>query len=314
LAYEVVGSTVSAVYDVATDRAKELAASVGAVAHTTIEDLINDENVDAVLIASPSERHSAQTLACVNAGKPVLCEKPLATEPSEALKVIEAELSAGRKFVQVGFMRRYDTALLQVKRAMSDGTIGEPLLAHAVHRNPSVPDWFESEMSLYDSIVHEFDMFRWLFGQEIIATTAVPVRRSPVGAEHLHDPQIVLLELANGCLVDVESFVNCQYGYDVRCEVVGSAGTIAIQNPALTAVSQDHSRRESVPTDWRVRFGGAYLAEIQSWIAGLEKGQINGPDAWDGYAAISVAASAVTSSHTHQRQPVDLIDKPGLYT
>jgi myo-inositol 2-dehydrogenase/D-chiro-inositol 1-dehydrogenase len=313
LANEVVGSSVSAVFDVATDRAQELAASVGAVAHPSARDLIDDPNVDAVIIASPSELHSQQALDCVTAGKPVLCEKPLATEPAEALKVVEAEVAAGRKLVQVGFMRRYDKALLQVKAAMTDGSIGESLMAHAVHRNQAVPDWFQSDMSLYDSIVHEFDMFRWLFDQEIVSTTAVSVRRSPVGGEHLNDPQFILLELANGAVVDVESFVNCGYGYDVRCEIVGSAGTIAVQNPALTAVSGDGLRREVVPADWRIRFGDAYRAELQSWIAGLAEGEITGPGAWDGYAAISVAASAVASSHSGSRERVVLVDKPGLY-
>jgi myo-inositol 2-dehydrogenase / D-chiro-inositol 1-dehydrogenase len=246
----------------------------------------------------------------------VLCEKPLATSADDALKVVEAEVAAARRLVQVGFMRRYDAGFRDVKAAIDDGVIGEPLLAHAVHRNPSVPDTFVGEMSLTDSLVHEFDTFRWLFGQEIVATTVVAVRHSPLAA-HLRDPQIVLLELANGAVVDAESFVNCRYGYDVRCEVVGSTGTVALDNPRTTIVLGDGRRGEQIPPDWGVRFGQAYQDELQAWIDALAGGATVAPgasDAWDGYAAISVAETAVASFTRHGRAEVRLADKPRLYT
>src|SRR3954447_4194951 len=231
LAREVVGSSVTAVFDVAGDRAAALADEVGARAPESWSELVEDPGVDAVLIASPGDLHVEQVLACLAAGKPVLCEKPLATTADDARKVVDAEVAVGRRLVQVGFMRRYDAGFRDVKAAIDGGAIGEPLLAHAVHRNPSVPDFFVGEMSLTDSLVHEFDTFRWLFGQEIVATTVVPVRQSPLGAGPLRDPQIVLLELANGAVVDAESFVNCRYGYDVRCEVVGSTGSVSGRYP-----------------------------------------------------------------------------------
>jgi myo-inositol 2-dehydrogenase/D-chiro-inositol 1-dehydrogenase len=316
LARAVVGASVAAVFDVAADRAAALAREVGATAAGSWTEVVEDPEVDAVLIASPGDLHAEQVLACLAAGKPVLCEKPLATTADDALKVVQAEVAAGRRLVQVGFMRRYDAGFRDVKAAIDQGLIGEPLLAHAVHRNAGVPDFFVGEMSLTDSLVHEFDTFRWLFAQEITAATVVPVRQSPLGAAHLRDPQIVLLELANGAVVDAESFVNCQYGYDVRCEIVGSTGTVALDNPRTTILLGDGRRGEAVPPDWGVRFGQAYADELQTWVDALAGGATTAPgasDAWDGYAAIAVAETAVASFAQHARIEVRLVDRPALY-
>jgi myo-inositol 2-dehydrogenase/D-chiro-inositol 1-dehydrogenase len=316
LAGQVAGSRVGAVFDVATERAASLAAEVGATAHASWTDLVDDAGVDAVLIASPGDLHAEQVLACLAAGKPVLCEKPLATTAGDALKVVRAEAATGRRLVQVGFMRRYDAGFRDVKAAVDGGLIGEPLLAHAVHRNASVPDTFVGEMPLTDSVVHELDTFRWLFGQEVVATTVVAVRRTPLGSDRLRDPQIVLLELANGAVVDVESFVNCRYGYDVRCEIVGSTGTVALENPRTAVVLSEGRRSEPVPQHWAVRFAQAYADELQAWVNALAAGRAvaaGASDAWDGYAAAAVAESAVASFAQGGRTEVALVDRPALY-
>ena len=313
LAHRVVGSTVTAVFDVATERAEQIAAGLGARAHASAFDLVADPEVDAVVIASPGDLHAEQAIACIEASKPVMCEKPLATADGDALKVVQAEVAAGRRLVQVGFMRRYDRAYLDARAAITQGVIGEPLMAHAVHRNPSVPDSFVGEMSLTDSVVHEFDLFRWLFDQEVQAVTVLGVRRSPLAAAHLRDPQLVILELANGAVVDIESFANCRYGYDVRCEIVGSTGTVSVQNPGTTAISSAGARSESVPTDWRDRFGLAYTDELQAWVRSVQTGVPEGPSAWDGYAAVAVAASAVASHSAGARVEVLLPERPALY-
>ncbi|MGZ4603485.1 MAG: Gfo/Idh/MocA family protein [Kineosporiaceae bacterium] len=316
LATRVVGARVAALYDVATDRVTALAEQVSGMACGSWAELVEHPTVDAVLIASPGDLHAEQVLAGLAAGKPVLCEKPLATSANDALKVVQAEVAAGRRLVQVGFMRRYDAGFRDVKAAIDAGEIGEPLLAHAVHRNPGVPPTFVGEMSLTDSLVHEFDTFRWLFGQEIVATTVIPVRQSPLGPAHLRDPQIVLLHLANGAVVDAESFVNCRYGYDVRCEVVGSLGTVTLDNPRTTLVLGAGRRAETVPPDWGVRFGRAYQDELQAWVDAVANGSAvaaGASDAWDGYAAIAVAETAVASFAQGARTEVALTDRPDLY-
>jgi myo-inositol 2-dehydrogenase/D-chiro-inositol 1-dehydrogenase len=313
LTTQVVGSTVTAVFDVATDRARDVAAASGAVVHASWEALVAADDVDAVVVASPGELHPEQVLACLHAGKPVLCEKPLAMTTTEAVTVLEAETAAGRRLVQVGFMRRFDAGYRDVRAAMSSGAIGEPLLAHAVHRNASVPDFFRGEMALTESAVHEFDVFRWLFGAEVAAVTVVPVRSSPLAANGLRDPQVVVLELAGGEVVTVESFVNCRYGYDVRCEVVGSLGTVSLDNPRTTVVLGAAGRSERVPADWRERFADAYRAELQAWVDALRRGTFTGASAWDGYVATAVGAAAVRSFREGRRTTVDLVARPALY-
>jgi myo-inositol 2-dehydrogenase/D-chiro-inositol 1-dehydrogenase len=222
--------------------------------------------------------------------------------------------AAGRRYVQVGFMRRYDAGYLDVKKAMTDGTIGEPLLAHAVHRNATVPDFFRGEMSLTDSLVHEFDIFRWLFGAEIVAVTVLPVKTSPLAADGMRDPQLAVIQMAGGEVVTVESFVNCQYGYDVRCEIVGSLGTVSLDNPRTTVVITSGRRGERVPADWQARFAPAYVHELQSWVDGLAAGVVDGPSTWDGYAATAVAEAAVDSYAKGERVEVRLAHKPALYS
>jgi myo-inositol 2-dehydrogenase/D-chiro-inositol 1-dehydrogenase len=314
LSAEVSGARVGAVSDVDVVRARAVADSVrGARVHADPLDIVDDPAVDAVLIASPGDTHADLVLACLAADKPVLCEKPLATTSDAAFKVVGAEAALGRRLVQVGFMRRYDAGYRQVKATLDDDGIGEPLLLHCAHRNATVPPTFTSDMALTDSVVHEIDAARWLLGEEITATTVLRTRPSPFAAEHLLDPQLVLLETASGVLVEVEVFVNCRYGYDVRCEVVGSEGTVSLESPSTGAVTRGGTRAQHIPADWRERFDGAYREELQHWVDGLHAGTTGGPGAWDGYAATLVAESCVAALTSGRRTTVAAGDRPALY-
>lgn len=313
IAGSVAGARLSVVFDVDTERAQEVAAEVGARTVAGVDPLIAADDVDAVIVASPGPLHPEQTLACLAAGKPVLCEKPLGTTVEDCLRVVEAEASLGRRLVQVGFMRRYDHGYRQVKRVLDSGEVGEAVMVHAVHRNPEVPASFTSDMSLTDSVVHEMDVTRWLLGEEVVAVTVLAGRRSPWANAHLQDPQLVLMETASGVLVDVETFVSCQYGYEVRCEVVGSTGTVSLDTPSFGAVTSAGSRGRAVPGHWRERFADAYRSELQSWVDGMAAGQVTGPSAWDGYAATAIAVAAVEAQTRRQRTVVELVDKPALY-
>lgn len=314
LATEVAGARVGAVFDVDTARAAAVAAGAGARVHADALDVVDDPAIDAVVIASPGDTHADLALACIGAGKPVLCEKPLATTSGAALKVLEAETAYGRRVVQVGFMRRYDPGYRQVKATLDGGDIGEPLVLHCVHRNAAVPPAFTSDMALTDSVVHEIDAARWLLGEEIRAVTVVRTRRSPLAATHLLDPQLVLLETASGVVVDIEVFVNCQYGYDVRCEVVGATGTVSLDAPSTGTLTRRGVRGQSVPTDWRERFGPAYREELQQWADGLRADIVAGPSAWDGYTATATAESCVDALTSGRRTTVAVVDRPALYS
>jgi myo-inositol 2-dehydrogenase/D-chiro-inositol 1-dehydrogenase len=314
LATRVSGARVSAVFDVDGERAAAVAAEAGARTHGHATDVVEDAGVDAVLIASPGDTHAELVLACIAADKPVLCEKPLAITTEAALKVLQAEVASGRRLTRVGFMRRYDPGYRAVKAALDDGSVGEPLLMHCVHRNASVPPTFTGDMSLTDSAIHEIDAARWLLGEEIVAVTVVAVRSSPFAAAGLRDPQLVLMETAGGTVVDVEVFVNCRYGYDVRCEVVGSSGTVSLDTPVTGALTRAGARAHAVPEDWRVRFAPAYLEELQEWVDGVVAGRpADGPGVWDGYAATAVAQACVASLASGARTTVGLVDRPSLY-
>jgi myo-inositol 2-dehydrogenase/D-chiro-inositol 1-dehydrogenase len=313
LASRIAGTSVTAVFDVDHARAESLAARVGASPLAAADTLIDDPSVDAVLIASPGETHADLVMACLRAGKPVLCEKPLATTSHAALAIVAAEVDLGRRLVQVGFMRRYDKGYGAVKAAIDDGSIGVPLVAHCVHRNARVPEHFTTEMTMTDSVIHEIDALRWLTGQEFVSATVVAGRPTPMAALHLRDPQVVVFETTDGLVATVESFVNCQYGYDVRCEIVGSTGVVTLENLASNALVTNGARTQAIAADWRVRFESAYTDELQQWADGIAAGAVTGPSAWDGYVAAAVAESCVASQTSGTRVPVTLEPRPALY-
>lgn len=313
LASGISGAVVTAVTDVDIARAQQVAQSVGARVCADGFELINAADVDAVLIASIGETHAAFTLACIAAGKPVLCEKPLAPTTPECVEILEAEVAFGKRLVVVGFMRRYDPGYRAVKTAVADGTIGQPLMLHNIHRNPVVPDSFTSFMTITDAIIHEIDITRWLLEEEITAIQVIPPASSPKAAAHLQDPQFAALQTESGVLSTVSFFANCQYGYDVRCELTGSEGVASLVNPETASVFLGGADTSPIPPSWRNRFGGSYHAEIQEWIGGLLKGETIGPSAWDGYAATRVAEAGVEAVRTGQRMTIDYIAKPDLY-
>jgi myo-inositol 2-dehydrogenase / D-chiro-inositol 1-dehydrogenase len=313
LAGGVANAEVVAVSDVYVEGAKQVAEQVGARVYSDGHELVNDDQVDAVLIASPGFTHEEFTLACLAADKPVLCEKPLAPTVDACLRVLEAEAAKPRRLVQVGFMRRYDDDFRALKAAVDDGRVGRPLLLHCRHRNASVPGGFGSDMMITDSVVHDIDVTRWLLGQEIVATTVFKARPSSLAPEGLDDPQLVLFETADGVVVDVESFVTCQYGYDIRYELVGESGTLALGEHPGVLVRTEGRYQGPVPADYRERFGAAYQRELQEWVDGVLEGRVVGPSAWDGYATTAVAEAAVESQTKGGRVAVELAGRPALY-
>jgi myo-inositol 2-dehydrogenase / D-chiro-inositol 1-dehydrogenase len=232
----------------------------------------------------------------------VLCEKPLATSPDASLRVVEAEAALGRRLVHVGFMRRFDPGYAELKQRLDAGEVGRPLLVHCAHRNPVAPPAFTSEMLITDSIVHEIDTIRWLLGEEIVRTTVFTPRASDLVPDGLQDPLVALFETESGRLVDVECFVNAQYGYDIRCEVVAESGTLELAPPVTVSARSAGARADGIAPGFQQRFGAAYVYELQNWIAG----EPAGATAWDGYAAAAVCEAAVESLHTLRTVDVQL--------
>ena len=307
------GVRVTAVTDVDSSVATEVGNRIGASVFATSAELIAASDVDAVVVCSWGPTHEEYVLASIAAGKPVFCEKPLATTREACLRIVDAEVAYGSRLVQVGYMRRYDFSYRALKLALDRGDIGVPLMMHCAHRNASVPSFFQKEMAITDSAVHELDMVRWMFGTEIAAVRVLAPRSNRHGG-HLQDPLFVLLEMDSGVLVDVEVSVNIQYGYDIRGEIVGEDGTAALATLSPISVRREGRAWNPVPADWRERFLQAYDVELQEWVHAIAGGgRPLGPSAWDGYAAAVASDAGVEALRTGERVTVSLAEKPKLY-
>jgi myo-inositol 2-dehydrogenase/D-chiro-inositol 1-dehydrogenase len=314
LSTSVSGAQVVALSDPLTENAERLAGRHGVpTLYADGLELIRDDDVEAVVIASPAPTHEEFTLACLQEGKPVLCEKPLAATAEAGRRVVEAEAALGRRLMQVGFMRRYDAGYRELKAGIDGGRIGAPLLAHMAHRNAFAPPHFDSAMLITDSVVHEIDVIRWRLSEEIARATVFAPRASSLTKPGLQDPQIVVFETASGRLVDVECFISAQYGYDIRCEVVGETGTLELAPPAATLARAHGARGAGVDQGFQTRFAAAYLDELQTWVTAVGQGEPTGPSAWDGYAAAVVSAAAVDALRSGAAVDVELEERPGLY-
>ncbi len=313
LVAHVPGASLRAIYDADASRAKEIAAECGAqTIAASPEALINDKAIDAVLIASPDATHGALTMACIAARKPVLCEKPLAPTTKECLDVIAAEVTAGEKLVQIGYMRRFDPAYVEMKATWKSGALGQPLMFHCVHRNVSVPPWFTADMAIANSAVHEFDIARWVLDAEI--TSAHVFRPAATTPGSIVTPVFLVLTTATGQLVNVEIFNNATYGYDVRGELVCEKGTVSLRSPVHSETNLALGQNIPYPADWRPRFADAYRLQNQAWIKTIAAGKpATGASAWDGYAASAVAEAGVKSLADGRTVEVAMASKPGLY-
>ena len=309
----VAGSAVTAVSDTDAARARDVAAGLeGARAFATGEELIADPEVEAVLVCSWGPSHEQYVTAAIRAGKFVFCEKPLATTEAACLNIIDAELKHGTRLVQVGFMRRYDAAYRALKKTVTDGDIGAPLIMHSGHRNASVPSHYTADMAIVDTAVHDIDIARWLLDDEVAECLVVTPKKSSRGGD-LQDPLILLLRMAGGAIVDVEVTVNIAYGYDIRGEIVGETGTATIAESAPVLVKREGTVSGRVPEDWRERFIRAYDVELQEWVDNCVKGTVSGPSSWDGYAATVVTDAGLAAAKAGGWAKVSLRDRPKLY-
>ena len=309
LATGIGGAELVAVSDVDTARARAVAAALpGARALDDPARLIDDDAVDAVLIASSDGTHERYVLACLAAGKPVLCEKPLAPTVAGCRHILAAEEAAGTRSVSVGFMRRYDPGYRELRDTMRDGRIGAPLLMHCVHRNPRAMPGVTGADVIGNSAVHELDACRWLLDDEVATVTVHAPRGTAPG------PLVLVLETAGGVLVDAEVSVTARYGYEVRCEVVGTDGTVSLDSPPATVLRLDGGYRRPLPMDWRPRFAEAYRYELQDWVDAVRAGRLwSGASSWDGFAATATAQAAVAALRSGAAQKVELDAPPALY-
>jgi myo-inositol 2-dehydrogenase/D-chiro-inositol 1-dehydrogenase len=304
----------AAVADLDSARAQRLAERCGSAAvYTDPVELIRDDAVEAVVIASPDPTHLPLVLECLENEKPVLCEKPLAENAAGALEIVDVEVRLGRKLVQVGFMRRYDPQHVALKDAVASGSIGEPMLFKGWHRNLDQEPGLDSEAVVINSTIHDLDSARWYLGEEIVEVFVLGVNTSPKLGKDVLDLQVIQFSTTGGRLGTIETNVVSGYGYEVGVEVVGELGTAQIAPPDGAVVRRERTVSKRVEEDWLQRFHEAYVMELRSWIGSLVNGTSTGPDAWDGYASLVVADACIASLRSGTPQKVPTLEIPALY-
>jgi myo-inositol 2-dehydrogenase / D-chiro-inositol 1-dehydrogenase len=310
----ITGATVSAIIEPDEQRAAAaIQASRGAQSFSRIEDALDAGAVDAVLIAVPGQFHEPVLLTTLEAGLPILCEKPLTADPESSWRILEAEQKRQHPLIQVGFMRRFDAEYRQLRELVAGGTAGRLLLLRCVHRNPAVPDSYTQEMLITDSVVHELDIAPWLADAAITSIEIRRGRRNSLSPAHLNEPLLVLIELDDGVLVDVEMNISVQFGYQVATEAVFEAGLARIGQPAGLQLWQDGRFQIAEQQSFRTRFQQAFDTEIQAWIGAARHATIAGPSAWDGYKVAVACAAGVQALSTPGAVPVELPEKPDFY-
>lgn len=309
------GATVVAVSDINVDGARETLRRLDLQAEVYADgfEVINSPDVDAVLVTSWDPTHEAFTLAAVAAGKPVFCEKPLALSAEGCRRIVDAEIQHGKRLVQVGFMRPYDAGYRALKKVIVDGEIGEPLMLHCAHRNPTVPESYTTDMAITSTLIHELDVLRWLTDDDFKSVQVVYPRVTSKTHARLKDPQIVLFETQKGVRIDVEVFVNCAYGYDIQCEVVGENGIARLPEPSSVQLRKEARLSTSILTDWKDRFIDAYDVELQAFINDVHAGQLTGPSAWDGFAASVAADACLKAQNSGIIETVEMPPRPEFY-
>jgi myo-inositol 2-dehydrogenase/D-chiro-inositol 1-dehydrogenase len=310
------GGKIVAVTDVNQESANQVVEQFGleAIVYSDDKALVTAENVDAVFVTSWGPAHEQSVLAAIEAGKYVFCEKPLATTAEGCMRIVEAEMKHGKQLVQVGFMRRYDSGYIQLKEAIDSNFIGEPLMIKCAHRNPTVDEKYTTEMAVVDTLIHEIDVLHWLVNDDYKSVQVFFPKRTKHALEHLQDPQVFMIETNTGISISVEVFVNCKYGYDIQCEVIGEEGIVKLPEPQSIGFRKDAVLGANILMDWKQRFIDAYDKELQDFMDSIKKtGEPNGPSAWDGYIAAVTADACVKAQETGEKETVALVEKPDFY-
>lgn len=313
IASDIPGAVLQVVCDANAARAKTVADACGA-AHVETDPFaaIARADIDAVLVASTDDTHAPLAVAAIAAGKPVLCEKPLAPTSAAGRPVIEAEVKAGRRLVQLGFMRRFDPSYAEMRAVALSGVLGRPMMMHNLHRNVSTPgDWFTGEMAITNSASHEFDIARFVLDTDYAAISVF----SPTNRSGGLAPVFMVIETVGGQVVDIEINNNAAYGYDVRGELVCETGSVLLNAGPPTLTYADLKSFERFAADWRKRFAEAYRLQNRAWIASIESGVPNAvaASAFDGYCAALAGEAGVEALATGRRIAIPQPDRPALY-
>ena len=227
-------------------------------------------------------------------------------------RVVQAEVAAGRRLVQVGLMRVYDPPHVALKKAIANGEIGRPLLFRSIHRNRGRADHNLTEDLIVNAAVHDIHSARWIMADDVATVFVSRVAEDPARAETC---RLLLMQLTfrRGGLASILVDANSGYGYEVAVEVSGEHGTAQTTSLSSPTVRRDGRVSRAVEADWLERFRDAYEIEDRAWVQSILDGKATGPTAWDGHAAICVAQAGVRSLATGAAEPLPAPARPALY-
>ncbi|CAM9551063.1 unnamed protein product [Choristocarpus tenellus] len=270
-------------------------------------ELINDPDVEAVVICSPTDQHAGQIEAAAKAGKAIFCEKPISLDLAIIDKVAATVEEAG-VMCFVAFQRRFDANFMRLKEAITEGEIGDVKMVHIVSRDPSPPPvaYIKVSGGLHnDMAVHDFDMARFLVGSEV---TEVYCKGSctvdpAIGEAGDIDTSMCMLTFENGVVASVDNCRKAPYGYDQRVEVFGSKGMIQSNNKHshTCVVSDDTAVSTGKPMAFFMdRYADAYRNEMVSFVDCCHGDRVTPVGVPDGRAAYLIGKAAKLSMETGQ--------------
>jgi len=270
---KVPGAHMAAVVDVVEDAAKAAARELGINTwYTDYRDVLENDDVDAVVVVSPTNLHKQIVIDCANAKKHIFCEKPMAMNTLECDEMIAACEKNGVK-LQIGFMRRHDLSFREAKRLLDEGAIGDLVQIHSCTRGPSKPrpwmyDLKKSNGILAEVNSHDIDSVRWFAGSEIKELYAVAGNfRNPEAAEQYpdyYDSVLMNGVFENGVQFSIDGAAYVQYGYDSKMEIVGTKGVLQVGRSNANFVkctTVEHGTSTPFINSWMTLFIDAYLAE-----------------------------------------------------
>lgn len=306
-----------AVSDVMADHARAFAAEMGAKTWSPdYHDVLQNKEVAAVFIISPTGTHAEIIIAAAAAGKALFCEKPIALTLAETDSIIAA-LEKHGTMLQVGFMRRFDAGYVQARKKIEAGEIGRPTTFKAVGRDPFCPDLNYAKRQnsgglILDMAIHDFDLARWLMESEVkrVYTEGGVLAFPQLKTVGDIDNAVVNILFENGAIGNVEVSRNALYGYDIRTEILGTEGGLNIgryQETPLVVMTKQGVTHDMVPY-LHERFGPAYLNQTRDFINRVIHDQEPAVGAHDARATLVIGLAA-TRSYDEAR-PVELTEYP----
>ncbi len=299
-------ASVAYVADAIPDAAASLAAAHGARV-ATVDEGIAASYVDAILIATPTDTHADLIEAAARAGKAILCEKPVSLSVERIQACLPVVEKAGVPLM-IGFNRRFDPNFAALKARIAAGEIGEVEILTIISRDPGAPpvSYIERSGGIFrDMMIHDFDMARFLLGEEPVLVHALgSVMTDPaIAPTGDADTAAVQMQTAAGRIVVITNSRRATYGYDQRVEVHGSKGMLRAGNIHMTTLERADAAgftADVIQNFFIDRYVAAYAAEVNTFIDAVESGTTPSPSGHDGLMAQRLAEAATESRKTGQ--------------